>query len=143
MPKMNITDSITDSYSNNMELLTMRKQSQTKPILPAYMVGKIALSLSKGLLKLPRVQKPASKSPERFMEAQGAYCKNCYAHNEQDKYLRPENFYADAFEKHTPENNYEIPEGIKDGYKLDEPRHILNGKNKAGKQISRQKEQEC
>jgi hypothetical protein len=32
MPKMNLTDCMTNSYSNNLGLLTMKKQSQTNPI---------------------------------------------------------------------------------------------------------------
>jgi len=54
-PKMNLTHYSTNRYDNNSGLLTMQKrtqnepnQSQSKPILPPYMAGKIALSLSKG-----------------------------------------------------------------------------------------------
>jgi len=68
-PKMNLTHYITMDYERKSSLLTMQKrtqtnpkqtqfmvskrsasnhQSQSKPILPPYMAGKIALSLSKG-----------------------------------------------------------------------------------------------
>jgi hypothetical protein len=48
MPKMLITSYITKSYDNNSRFLTMEKQTQSKPILPASMAGKIALSAVEG-----------------------------------------------------------------------------------------------
>jgi hypothetical protein len=54
---MNLTNYIISSYSNNLRLLKMEKQSQTKPILPA-VPGKIALSEVEGpiVINLSRAQ---------------------------------------------------------------------------------------
>jgi hypothetical protein len=45
MPKMNLTNYMTKDYVNNLRLLKMEKQSQTKPILSA----------SGGFIQTPRI----------------------------------------------------------------------------------------
>jgi hypothetical protein len=45
---MVVTSVLTRNYNENPTLDTWSKQTQTKPILPAYMAGKIALSEVKG-----------------------------------------------------------------------------------------------
>jgi hypothetical protein len=47
-PKMNLTHYRTKEYDKKRGSLIMKKQSQTNPILPAYMAGKIALSAVEG-----------------------------------------------------------------------------------------------
>jgi hypothetical protein len=51
MPEMNVTSVPATTTNNEQPTMNLLKQSQTKPILPAVKAGKIALSLSKGLLK--------------------------------------------------------------------------------------------
>jgi hypothetical protein len=61
MLKMNITSVIAMTTNNEQPTSNSSKQSQTKPILPAYMAGKIALSVAEGPIKTT-ARPPAGKA---------------------------------------------------------------------------------
>jgi hypothetical protein len=82
---MNLSPYKTKDYDRNLSLLKMEKQSQTNPILPAYMAGEIALSLVEG----PIVSKVKPAKPMTNFQSTIIVVFN-------SKISIPENFYCNT-----------------------------------------------